>query len=67
MKLFRRGKIPKSVCRDCGGTGKTIESTKIRFTIPAGSDTGTVKDEGRGEPAPNGVGESGDLLIKSKS
>lgn len=60
-----RGKIPKSVCRDCGGTGKTIESTKIRFTIPAGSDTGTrLRMRSRGEPAPNGVGESGDLLIE---
>lgn len=64
-KCAGRGKISKSRCNDCSGRGRITENRKLRFTVPAGAETGTrLRMKGRGEPSPNGGGESGDLFIE---
>ena len=52
-------------CSPCRGNGKEIKSTTLRFNIPAGAEAGTrLRMRGKGEPAPQGKGEDGDLFIE---
>ncbi len=52
-------------CSPCRGKGKEIKATTLRFNIPAGAEAGTrLRMRGKGEPAPNGKGEDGDLFIE---
>ena len=60
-----RGKIAEHPCGDCDGTGAQLKSNTIRFSVPEGAENGTrLRMRGRGEPAPQGVGEPGDLFIE---
>ena len=60
-----RGKIAEHPCGDCEGTGTQLKSNTIRFSVPEGAENGTrLRMRGRGEPAPQGVGEPGDLFIE---
>lgn len=52
-------------CTHCRGNGKDIKSTTLRFNVPAGAESGTrLRMRGKGEPAPQGKGENGDLFIE---
>ena len=52
-------------CSPCRGNGKEIKSKTLRFNIPAGAEAGTrLRMRGKGEPAPQGKGEDGDLFIE---
>ena len=60
-----RGKIAEHPCGDCEGTGTQLKSNTIRFSVPEGAENGSrLRMRGRGEPAPQGVGEPGDLFIE---
>ena len=60
-----RGKIAEHPCGDCDGTGTQLKSNTIRFSVPEGAENGTrLRMRGKGEPAPQGVGEPGDLFIE---
>ena len=59
------GEIAKSRCSDCKGSGKQAIAEIIRFDIPLGVENGTrMRMRGKGEPAPNGKGEAGDLFVE---
>ena len=59
------GKIPKSRCKTCAGDGIVTESQTIRFDVPKGANDGLrLRMRGKGQPAPNGNGISGDLYIE---
>ena len=58
------GKIIKEKCPDCYGTGYVSSKKRIKFTVPAGIDSGqTLRIPGKGEPGVNG-GPRGDLIIE---
>ncbi len=60
-----KGSIVDKPCRNCRGDGRETRKQKIRFDIPAGAESGTrLRMRGRGEPAPQGGGDSGDLIIQ---
>lgn len=60
-----RGKIAEQPCGDCGGGGSQLKSNTLRFAVPEGAESGTrLRMRGKGEPAPQGVGEPGDLFIE---
>ncbi|WP_102026976.1 molecular chaperone DnaJ [Salirhabdus sp. Marseille-P4669] len=57
------GKIIKSKCSTCGGSGTVKKRKKIHITIPAGIDNGQqIRVGGQGEPGVNG-GPAGDLYV----
>ncbi len=57
------GKIIKSPCKKCAGTGKERVTKKLSVNIPAGIDDGqTVSLRGEGSAGSNG-GPNGDVLI----
>jgi molecular chaperone DnaJ len=59
------GRIIKSKCKSCKGSGRTNEDSKLRFNIPLGAEDGTrLRMRGKGEPPNNSSGESGDLFIE---
>jgi len=59
------GSTVSEKCSSCKGKGKDIQSSKLRFNVPAGAESGTrLRMRGRGEPAPQGKGEDGDLFIE---
>jgi molecular chaperone DnaJ len=59
------GEIAKSRCSDCKGSGKESKTEIIRFDVPLGVENGTrMRMRGKGEPAPNGKGEAGDLFVE---
>ena len=59
------GNTVSEKCSSCKGKGKDIQSSKLRFNVPAGAESGTrLRMRGRGEPAPQGKGEDGDLFIE---
>jgi|TARA_B110000902_G_C14225389_1_gene556815 molecular chaperone DnaJ len=52
-------------CSPCDGTGQAMKSTTLRFNVPAGAEEGTrLRMRGRGQPAPQGKGQQGDLFIE---
>lgn len=52
-------------CPDCTGSGQVNKEQKLRFNVPIGALSGTrLRMKGRGEPAPFGRGEPGDLFIE---
>ena len=52
-------------CSPCDGTGQSMKSSTLRFSIPAGAEEGTrLRMRGRGQPAPQGKGQQGDLFIE---
>lgn len=57
------GKIIKTPCKDCSGTGKKRVRRKINVKIPAGVDQGSrIRVNGGGEAGVRG-GENGDLYV----
>ena len=59
------GQTAANACSPCDGTGQSIKSTTLRFSIPAGAEEGTrLRMRGRGQPAPQGKGQQGDLFIE---
>ena len=60
-----KGKIAEQPCEACNGQGRELKSSTLRFTVPEGAEHGTrMRMRGKGEPAPQGVGEPGDLFIE---
>lgn len=61
------GKEFERVCRHCDGSGLVYGSEKIKIKIPAGVSHGqTIKLNGKGESAPRGQGQAGDLYLQIK-
>ena len=59
------GRISAAKCKTCAGDGLQSESQKLRFTVPKGAQDGTrLRMRGKGQPAPKGNGDSGDLFIE---
>ncbi|MDP6010435.1 MAG: molecular chaperone DnaJ [Candidatus Poseidoniaceae archaeon] len=59
------GNSIETPCAECDGSGQMKKEQKIRFLIPQGAMDGTrLRMKGKGEPAPFGRGESGDLYIE---
>ena len=59
------GQTAANSCSPCDGTGQTMKMTTLRFSIPAGTEEGTrLRMRGRGQPAPKGKGQQGDLFIE---
>ena len=60
-----RGSVSDRPCVDCDGQGQELKSNTLRFNVPLGADSGTrLRMRGKGEPAPMGNGEAGDLFIE---
>ena len=60
-----RGSVSERPCVDCDGNGQELKSNTLRFQVPKGADSGTrLRMRGKGEPAPMGTGEAGDLFIE---
>ncbi len=60
-----RGKVAELSCDVCNGRGQEMTSNTLRFSVPEGAESGTrLRMRGKGEPAPRGVGEPGDLFIE---
>ena len=60
-----RGSVSDRPCVDCDGQGQELKSNTLRFSVPLGADSGTrLRMRGKGEPAPLGNGEPGDLFIE---
>lgn len=61
LKCHGTGKVPKTPCSSCGGTGKKLAKQEVKFTMPAGVEEGQgIKLEGHG-----GYGTPrGDLLLR---
>jgi len=59
-KCHGRGKLIKSPCRECRGTGRTMQDRKLTVTVPAGIQDGQVLRLG-GEGEPGSSGRRGDL------
>jgi molecular chaperone DnaJ len=58
-----QGRIVKSPCRSCSGSGRQAKERQLAVTIPAGVEDGTrIRLTGEGEPGPRG-GAPGDLYI----
>jgi len=58
------GKVVKSKCLDCYGSGYVSSRKKIKVIIPPGIDNGqSVRIRDKGEPGING-GSRGDLLVE---
>ena len=59
------GQISVRPCVDCDGKGQEFQSNTLRFRVPEGAESGTrMRMRGKGEPAPQGSGEPGDLFIE---
>ncbi len=59
------GQTSAKSCSTCDGTGQAMKSSTLRFSIPAGTEEGTrLRMRGRGQPAPQGKGQQGDLFIE---
>ncbi len=59
-----RGYILRNPCPTCYGRGRAATATRIRVTVPAGTDEGDVlKVPGKGHTGLNG-GRSGDLYLR---
>ena len=64
-KCSGTGKIAKSRCKSCSGDGVVTDTQTLRFDIPKGANDGLrLRMRGKGHPAPNGNGISGDLFIE---
>lgn len=60
-----RGRVSDRPCVDCDGRGQELQSNTLRFHVPEGAESGTrLRMRGKGEPAPQGTGEPGDLFIE---
>jgi molecular chaperone DnaJ len=58
-----QGRIVKSPCRSCSGSGRQAKERQLQVTVPAGVEDGTrIRLTGEGEPGPRG-GAPGDLYI----
>jgi molecular chaperone DnaJ len=57
------GKVIKHPCKECKGTGRTMDKKKLKVTFPAGIDNGNrLRIGGEGEEGYNG-GPPGDLYV----
>jgi len=60
-----RGRVSDRACEDCNGRGQELTPNTLRFQVPEGAESGTrLRMRGKGEPAPQGSGEPGDLFIE---
>jgi len=60
-----RGQVYQTPCNACSGQGQEFKSNTLRFNVPEGAESGTrLRMRGKGEPAPQGRGEPGDLFIE---
>jgi molecular chaperone DnaJ len=58
------GKIPEKKCRECNGNGLEKVTEELKVKIPAGIDNDErIRLTGKGNLAPNQLGEAGDLYI----
>ena len=58
-----RGEVITDPCRDCSGSGKTVEEKSLSINVPAGIEDGTrIRLAGEGEAGARG-GPPGDLYI----
>ena len=55
------GRVVKSPCKECSGTGKRHGTRHVSEGIPAGIDEGDYSLEGKGEYVPGG--QNGDLIL----
>jgi molecular chaperone DnaJ len=59
------GRIIKTPCQVCSGSGEQARSKKIVVTFPAGIDDGqTLRVSGQGAPSPTSGGPPGDVLVQ---
>lgn len=59
-----RGYIIKNLCPTCGGRGRVARKSRVRVSIPSGTDEGDVlKISGLGHTGERG-GEAGDLYLR---
>lgn len=59
------GQTGAGSCRSCDGTGKSRKYRTFRVRIPKGfGDGDVIRLSGQGNPAPDGIGPAGDLLIR---
>ena len=57
------GSVVRNKCRDCAGSGRTLETVRLEVKVPAGVDNGMqLCLRGEGEPGANG-GPRGDLYV----
>lgn len=63
QKCGGKGKVIKTPCASCSGTGRVHTNHKLEINIPAGIDDGqTISVSGKGDSGING-GPYGDLLV----
>lgn len=61
-----RGRIPRELCRACGGRGEVSSRRRIAVTVPAGVEDGSrLRIPEQGERGPGG-GRAGDLIVRFK-
>lgn len=59
------GRIIQNPCKNCRGEGRAEQSKKVRFSVPAGINTGTrLRMSGHGEASKSANGRSGNLYIE---
>jgi molecular chaperone DnaJ len=63
-RCYGRGKIVRTPCSECGGSGQTFARKRISINIPPGINDGArLRLRGQGEPGTAG-GPPGDLIVK---
>ena len=59
------GKIIQNPCKSCSGEGRAKQSKKVKFSVPAGIDSGTrLRLSGHGESPRHQNGSPGNLYIE---
>ena len=59
------GRIVQNPCKSCSGEGRAEQSKKVKFSVPAGIDSGTrLRLSGHGESPRNQNGKPGNLYIE---
>ena len=59
------GRIIQNPCKTCAGKGRAEQSKKVKFSVPAGIDSGTrLRLSGHGESPSNLNGKPGNLYIE---
>jgi curved DNA-binding protein len=61
------GRNDAQTCSACKGTGKVTHRRTFKIRIPAGlGDSDLIRLAGQGNPSPDGIGPSGDILVRLK-
>lgn len=59
------GRVGRTTCPVCKGSGKITHRRTFKIRIPAGVSEGdVVRLAGQGNPSPDGLGPAGDLLVR---